>query len=57
MGRRRLLFSAVGNGKGVLDIYFDDIAGEPVRSEEEGWSEISHIPQLWNLMMRHQNKV
>lgn len=57
MGRRRLLFSAVGNGKGVLDIYFDDIAVEPVISEEEGWSEISHIPQLWNLRMHHQNKV
>jgi hypothetical protein len=35
MGRRRLLFSTVGNGKGVLDKYFDDITVEPVRSEEE----------------------
>ena len=31
----------------VLDKYFDDITVEAVRSEEEGWNRINHIPQLW----------
>ena len=32
----------------VLDRYFDDIAVEKVKSEEDGWNMINEKPQLWN---------
>lgn len=32
----------------VLDRYFDDIAVEPIESDEKGWSKIKEKPAMWH---------